>query len=67
MPADFFLNWSRPDAIRTLMILFFAFAAYYALGYAFATHLRPTTWGPPVLALLLISMMRIRSPPPPEG
>ena len=65
-PTDFFLNWSRPDAIRTLLVLFFAFAAYYALGYAVATYLRPTSWGAPILALLIVSIMRVRPPPPPE-
>ena len=56
----FFLNWERPDATRTLLLLLAFFGGCYSLGFLLSALLRPHAWGPPCLALALVSIMRVR-------
>ena len=60
----FFLNWTRPDATRTLVVLLALFGGCYWVGYAASALLRPRAWGAPCFALALLSIMRVRPPPP---
>jgi hypothetical protein len=61
----FFLNWTRPDALRILLVLLGTFGAFFTSGHVLSLALRKyTTWGPAALALALASIMKVRPPPP---
>lgn len=59
----FFLNWQSPHALKILLALLSAIAAFFGVGYLISEHLRGTQWGPHIALLGLLCIMRVRTPP----
>ena len=58
----FFLNWTRDDAYKIVAGLLALFGTCFTMGHLVSARLRMHAWGAPVLAVALISIMKLRPP-----
>lgn len=59
----FFLTWQGPHALKVYTALCAALSLFFVFGWLIAETLRPKPWGPPLVLLLALAIMRVRQPP----
>ena len=57
-----FLSWKSEHRFKIIAALASVFAAFYLFAFVVCEYLRPSTYGPPLVVAVAVSLMQIRQP-----